>query len=166
MAMNISINKEPLEVRAHAYYILIDGDYLNDLKCELSNLSADNLYLEARSRIFIYNDTPFAEFQTDFDVFTIDMIQQVDREVVDGDSQSFFSTDTGLLILCEEVFLRAFIESYDYEALIDHPSELIDEDYWGEITSHFPRGSFGIIVSPGINSGCDFIGSGLYRVVP
>ncbi|KFF12584.1 hypothetical protein [Flavobacterium hydatis] len=161
---NISTKNEPLELDINKSYYIIDALYLNDIKDEFLNknsLPKDN---DIRNNVFPYTDTPFAKYKANKKTFFVSQIKKVDYdEVVLGDT-SFFSTDTGLIILLLENILIEFIKNYNYEDLVDSKDELINENYWKGLTLKFNPTDIGLILSD-MNSENDFDGSGTYRIV-
>jgi hypothetical protein len=158
---NLSINSESIEVIVDKLYYIIDALYLNDIKNAvlLNHVSI----VDIRKEVFPYTDTPFAEFKTKNNIFSVNRIKKVDYEAVVTEDYSFFSTDTGLILLISEDIFIEFLNDYNYDLLVNSDYELINENYWKSITSKFNVEDVGLILSSS-NSENDFDGSGTYRI--
>ncbi len=161
---NISLNGEALKFSVENKYIIIDALYLNDIKEKFSSLDKRNLLKDIKEKIFPFTDTPFAEFIPTKLFFDPGKIKKVDNEELPSNSKNIFSTDTGLIIFIQEKLLKEFLDFYDYEDLVDSPTETINVEYWDKITSNFKLDNIGLLLAPGINSGFDFEGSGTYEI--
>lgn len=164
MTNNLSLNKESLQLNIGKTYILIDALYLNEIKVEKSRINSNNFLQEIRDEIFPYTDTPFAEYKANESIFEIRMIMKVDYKDVVLGNKSFFSTDTGLIALIDEKLLLDFLDFYDYDELVDSLDKPINVEYWKKLHAQYGQ-DIGLLLSPGINSGFDFDGSGTYKVV-
>lgn len=161
---NISLNGEVIKTKIGTSYLIIDALYLNDVKENIPNFCND-IISEIRLNVFPYTDTPFAEYIAIDSTFDIHKIKKVDNmSKVDA---SFFSTDTGLLVLINKNLLVDLLNSYDYDKLVDSPdpNEIINLIYWEQLKSNYDTDEVGLILAPGIDSGFDFEGSGTYRIV-
>lgn len=162
--LNLSLNKEPLVLKKQNHYFIVDALYLNEIKNKLAEIDVANLSNEIREKVFPYTDTPFAEYKANENIFNIEKIRKVDyREVVIRDKS--FSTDTGLIAFIERKLLIDFIVLYKYDELVDSINEVINTHYFKKITANFLLTDIGFILSPGINSGVDFDGSGTYQII-
>lgn len=161
---NFSSNKESIDLLCGIKYIIIDALYLNDIKQELSNLKNESIFDEIRSKVFPYTDTPFAEYIPLKDTFTLNQIKKVDYDqVVDGD-KTVLSVDSGVLIFISEKAFVDFVSKYDYGELVNSEIDLLNIDYWYSIINSYNLFDIAVVVSPGIDSGVDFDGSGLYKI--
>ncbi len=161
---NISLNKEPIELAVGIKYIVIDALYINEIRLECPNLIGDNLLNEIRSTVFPHTDTPLAEYTPLEKVFTVDKIKKVDYNQIDFEDSSVFSTDTGVIIFVNEKIFIDFISKFDFDELVDSSSELLNIANWSSIVEDFNFSDSAIIVSPGVNSGVEFDGSGTYKI--
>ncbi len=161
---NISLNKEPIELECGIKYIIIDALYLNDIRQGLSCLNNNNISDEIRSKVFPYTDTPFAEYTPTTDIFTLNQIKKIDYGQLESVDKSILSTDSGVLIFINEKILIDFVSKYDYGEFVNSETELLNLDYWSSIVNNYNMQEIAVIVSPGINSGVEFDGSGSYRI--
>lgn len=161
---NISLNKEPIELAVNIKYIVIDALYVNEVKLELANLPNDNFLNNIRNSVFPYTDTPFAEYIPMENIFTIDRIKKVDYDQINSDNRSMLSVDSGVIVFINEKILINFTSKFDYEELVDSPTELLNLAYWSSIVNDFNLSDTAVIVSPGVNSSIEFDGSGTYKI--
>ncbi len=162
---NISLNNESIELKCDIKYIIIDALYINDIKQQLFNLKRDNILNEIRSVVFPYTDTPFAEYFSTKNIFILNQIKKVEyNEITPGDN-SVLSTDTGVLIFINEKILTEFTKKYDYGELVNSSTDLLNINYWNSVVNNFNIFDLAIIISPGINTGVEFDGSGLYKIL-
>ena len=164
---NISLRKEQIQLKLGVKYIVIDGLYINDIKSELDKLDINNLENDIREKIFIYTKTPFAEYTAESPFFNINKLKSIKDDKLENGNKGklMLSTDTGLLIFINKNFFFDFIKIFDYDDLVDSLIEPINISYWEFITKQFELADIGLILSPGINSNIDFIGSGTYLIV-
>lgn len=161
---NISLTKEPIELAVSIKYIVIDALYINEIKLEIANLTNDNILNEIRSTVFPYTDTPFVEYIPMENVFTVDKIKKVNYDQIDSDNNSMFSVDSGVIVFINEKIFINFTSKFDYEELVDSPTELLNVAYWRSIVNDFNLSDTAVIVSPGVNSSIEFDGSGTYKI--
>lgn len=161
---NISLNKEPIELAVNIKYIVIDALYINEIKLEIANLTNDNILNEIKNTVFPYTDTPFAEYMSMENVFTVDKIKKVDYDQINLDNSSMFSVDSGVIVFIKEQIFINFISKFDYEELVDSSTELLNVAYWGSIVNDFNISDTAVILSPGINSSIEFDGGGTYKI--
>lgn len=161
---NVSLNGEPIELSVSIKYIVIDALYINAIRAELAHLKRDDIFNEIRNIVFPYTYNPFGEFIPEEKVFRLDQIKNVDFDKIDVDEISVFSTDTGVVILVNKELFIDFASKFDYDELVDSPTDLLNLDYWNSIIDDFNLFDAAIIVSPGINTGVDFDGSGIYKL--
>lgn len=161
---NISLNGEPIELASNIKYIVIDALYINEIRAQIPNLKKDNIFNEIRSLVFPYTDTPFAEYMPEGTVFSIDKIKKVDYDKIDVEDVSIFSTDSGVVIFVNKDLFIDFASHFDYDELVDSPTDLVNVDYWKSIVSDLDLFDTAIVVSPGINTESEFDGSGTYKI--
>jgi hypothetical protein len=161
---NISLNAEPLMVSVGRKYILIDALYLNEIKSALFSFQEADFTNEIRHKVFPYTDTPFAEFIANDMSFSPSAIKFVKESPTEAYGTTFFSTDTGLIVLVNPAILTAFLRHYSYDDLVDSPVETINVGYWDSIVANFEVEDVGLILSPGITSEIEFRGSGTYEI--
>jgi hypothetical protein len=161
---NISIENEPIELKIGVTYIVIDGLYINDIKEELENLEVDQLINDIREKVFQYTKTPFAEYTAHDKVFEVSQLKKTDYQEVQTADKSIFSTDTGLVVFLNEKRLLPFVKKFDYETLVDSLDEVINISYWESITADYDEDDIALVLSPGIDSGVEFEGSGTYKI--
>ncbi|MGK9126688.1 hypothetical protein M1D52_21920 [Olivibacter sp. SA151] len=161
---NISLDKEPIELLPNIKYIVIDAMYINEIRLEISNLINEDILNAIRSNVFPYTDTPFAEYTPEERVFTLDKIKKVDYDQIDPKERNAFSTDSGAIVFVNERVFVDFTSKFDYNELVDSSTELLNVAYWGSIVNNFDLSDIAIIISPGINSGVEFDGSGTYKI--
>lgn len=161
---NISTDKENIALAVNNKYIIIDPLYINDIKLDVEDLAKDNIFNEIRRVIFPYTDTPFAEYIPRKEIFTLEEIEKVHYDMINNADRTMFSTDSGVILFIKEDCFIDFISKFDYDELTDSSKELLNFDYWNYVSSNFDLVDCAIIVSPGINSGVAFDGSGLYKV--
>lgn len=161
---NISLNGEPVELTVSSKYIVIDALYINDIRSELGHLNKEDIFDEIRKIVFPYTYNPFAEFVPEGKVFRIDQIKNVDFNKIDVGDIGVFTTDSGVVIFVNKKLFLDFVLKFNYDELVDSPVDLLNLDYWNSIIDDFNLCDVAIIVSPGINTGVDFQGSGIYKL--
>lgn len=161
---NISLNREPVELRCGIKYIIIDALYINDVKQELSNLSSDNLINEVRIKVFPFTDTPFVEYTPKMKFFTINQIKKVEYDQIDFSKNNVLSTDSGVLIFINEIIFIDFVTKFDYGELVNSQTDLLNIFYWRSIVNNYNLLDIAIVVSPGVDFGVEFDGSGSYMI--
>ena len=161
---NISLNKEQIILNAGKKYYVMDALYLDDIKNFPEDLDKNDLANEIKKKVFLYTKTPFAIYETNKGNFRIDMIHKVNYKEIEHFDDSYFSTDTGLLILFNECILIDLLKLYEYDKLVDSITSPINEEYWDYLSSHFTTNDVALMLAPGINSGVDFSGSGTYQI--
>ena len=145
-------------------YIVIDALYINEIRAELAHLKRDDIFNEIRNIVFPYTYNPFAEFIPEEKVFRIDQIKNVDFDKIDVDDIGVFTTDSGVVIFVNKELFLDFVLKFDYDELVDSSTDLLNLDYWNSIINDFNLFDVAIIVSPGINTGTHFQGSGIYKL--
>ncbi|MEN5086129.1 hypothetical protein ABE426_06635 [Sphingobacterium faecium] len=161
---NISLNGEPIELSVTIKYIVIDALYINEIRTELAHLKRDDIFDEIRNIVFPYTYNPFAEFVPEGKVFRIDQIKNVDHDKIDVNDIGVFTTDSGVVIFVNKKLFVDFASKFDYDELMDSPTDSLNLDYWNSIIDDFNLFDIALIVSTGINTGTDFQGSGIYKL--
>lgn len=157
---NISLNKEPINLCIGRHYIVMDAMYLNEVKEYLEVLTDNNL-LERLKKIFPYNKIPFARILPSKGILHIEDIKEVDYDHI-IDYEHCFATDSALILLICQDKVISFLSQYNYYDLIDKIYESNNNEVWKNLQLNFLPGEIALVGAPGVNSGCDFIGSGTY----
>ena len=160
---NISLNKEDLKLNVDAEYIVIDALYVNNIKEKMTFLDIDNFLDDVKSKVFPYNPTPFTKFKADAPLFKISRIRNNDNNSLS--TSPMFSTDTGLILFIKKELFINLINEFNYLDLVDSQIDIINFTYWDALTNKYNLSDVGLILSPGIDSGVDFEGSGTYVIV-
>lgn len=164
---NISSNGEPINLEIGTIYFVIDTLYLEDIKEEIHNLNEENFSYYIRNQIFPYLNTPYVYYKACDSLFKVDQIKKFtgDEEQVNN---SVFATDTGLIIFINQHILLDVLRKhpYNFGDLVDTNSvyEFINMDYWNLLTHNYKYTDFALIANPGLDSGFDFVGSGIYEI--
>lgn len=167
---NISLKGEDIFLKTKNSYFFIDAMYLNDVKNELNSIDYDSIENDIKVKIFPYTETPFAliiigdsgENKSDgLKQIEINKIKKTGNEEVDN---RYFSTDTGLVVIVEKSIFLDFLKHFDYDTLVEGMSQLINISYWTDLEKRFGVYNCGLILSPGVNKGFDFDGSGVYKL--
>ncbi|UII32808.1 hypothetical protein LVD17_03045 [Fulvivirga ulvae] len=164
MNNNISLKGEDIKLDIGSQYYVIDALYLNELKEGIDNLQRDILDEEIESKIFPYTEAPFAKVIPSKDSFQVRSIKKADREELPSEERYYFSCDTELILFIKESQLEPFIKKYNYDDLVDSLTEEINSEHWKQITEGILQNDIGLILSPGIDSGFEFEGSGFYKI--
>lgn len=163
--MNISINKEPIKVKSNIEYIVIDALYIDDIREKLSELEKDDIINEIKNKVFPYTDTPFAQYIPKNNTVGIEQIKKSNISNEDIITPNIFSVDSGILIFINRNKIINFVSNFSYNDLINSKIEVLNINYWKVITSDYLYEDIAVILSPGIDSGVDFEGSGTYCIV-
>lgn len=165
MSDNISLNGKDVFLFPKKYYYVIDALYLNNIKTDFHTLVKNRIEQEIKEKIFPYTDAPFAKVLISNSTFRIDNIKKAKYEELSSEKKNYFVSDTGLILLIEESYLALLLENYNYDDLVDSPTEDINMIYWRKITSKIPEGDIGLILAPGVDSGYEFEGGGVYKII-
>jgi hypothetical protein len=163
MSNNISLNKEDIQLNV-GRYLVVDALYLNEIKEYFKINKVLNSIDDIRKLVFPYTNSPFAEYNSENAVFCIIQIKKIDVEKVDICEKKCFSVDSGLILFLQDSVLYDFLYKYDFEELVESNSEIINMKYWESLVASFDFKSIAAIVSPGIDSGFEFDGSGIYCI--
>ena len=165
---NISfLNKDCISIKENELYIVIDSLYLMEIKNNISNLEQlDNIDLlsKIRKEIFPYTDLPFAEYHSNTSLFNIEKIKKIRYDDALKTHKKAFSTDTGLIVFLRINIFKEFILNFDYEILVDDPIEIINLEYWNNVTSNFNNTDVGLIYSIEEKNNIEFTGGGVYII--
>jgi hypothetical protein len=106
---------------------------------------------------------PFAQYKPQNTEFSLKQIKKIPSniEVV---QDTYFATDTGLLVVIAAELLIDFIQKFDYYELINSEHDLLNLLYWEQLVSAYEYKDAALILAPGFNSGFDFEGSGSYKI--
>jgi len=74
------------------------------------------------------------------------------------------SSDTGIVVFLAEKHLSEFVQNYDYETLTDSLKDLLNLNYWKNLTVNYPVGEIAIVFSQAIDTLSDLNGSGIYQI--
>jgi len=121
---NISLNMEPLELNYGETYLIIDAIYLNEIREANLIVNSQDLLEIIRKEVFPHTDTPFSEYKALQSYFDVNKIKKIESTNVPIDKQSWFSTDTGLLVLVNVQILSQIIVGFSYNKLVDTPFDL------------------------------------------
>lgn len=158
---NLSIDSQPIKLRAREKYIVIDPLYLDDIRENLTLLDKNNLLLEIKEKVFLYTDNPFIEYVPLSEYFNINLISKVnDFDTIKGND--VVCTDSGMIIFINERVFLSLISRFSYGELTDSLTEIINQTYWKELMSIYDPYNLGLIIAPGL--GLEFDGSGVYRI--
>jgi hypothetical protein len=164
---NASLNCEDFFLNTDGRFLVIDALYLQDIKKKLSVLNKTNFLDEVRTKVFPYTKAPFALFKPLIQEFSVSNIHKVKGGYLAEDNEAFFSCDSGLIIFIKEDILLQFLDEYDYDELVNNSlSGNINTEFWSKLISFFKYKDLALVLSPGIEAGIDFEGSGLYSVGP
>ena len=161
---NISyLNNDTIVLNKKKSYVFIDAVYVTTIKHKLEFTdSLDNI----RNHIFPYTDTPFAEYDPTEDDFNIHtrLVQLDDDDDILPDNNSFFSTDTGMIIAIEKSQLLQFVELFDYEDLVESAYDIINLDYWNKVAAKFESEDLGLLLSSETSYEI-LAGGGYYKII-
>jgi len=164
--LNISLNKEPIYLKSGQLYIVIDSLYVDAVRKHLPELDDSKIFVEILSKVFIYNDIPFCKFQADCYEFDIRRIKKIYYDEISKNDTTAFENDSPILMFINEAIFISVTKSFDYfKFLCNEEDEGIDLKYWAKFVEPFDPEDIGAIVSPGINEGADFEGSGTHIIV-
>lgn len=166
---NLSLDNEPILLTKNKNYIAIDALYIKEIKENFAVIDFENFKADIREKVFAfpYTDIPFAEFKANESTFTINSIKKVNYENLVDNKKVALSVDSGIiLIIAECIFIDFIVKSnFDFCKLVDTENEVINSEYWGDITSLFPFDAIALISSSGDESNYDFKGSGTYKII-
>ncbi|MCT4646086.1 MAG: hypothetical protein N4A74_13955 [Carboxylicivirga sp.] len=161
---NVSQNGELVHLEPQVDYLVIDTLYLEDIKEYIEN-NNDLFHLEeVRDHVFEFMEYPFAEIRVEDGEFLINRIIQVVDIAKVNDLSRCFASDSGLIILIKKSLFKEVVKNISYEMLTDHKSEILNLNYWEDLSTKYLLTDLALILAPGINCGFDFTGSGLYLI--
>ncbi len=164
---NISVGGESLKLKPNESFIAIEGLYINNIRSQIDNLDERNLLNDIRSKVFAFpfTDIPFATFSTKSGLFDVEWIKKIDYDHIFNNIRSqCFSCDSGLILLLHTEIISIIARRFDFEELVDSESDPISSKYWDVVTKDINTDSIGLVLAPGVNSGYDFEGGGVYRI--
>lgn len=160
---NVSTKGEDIKLISDKCYYVIDSLYLNSIKAEIANLNRPLLDKEIEEKVFPYAEAPFAKITTGSS-FHVQNIKKIKYTDISPNDKNYFSSDTGLILFVAEEILLELLECYDYNNLVETITEDINFNYWDSIASKFSLNTLGLILAPGVDSGYEFEGSGIYKI--
>lgn len=155
MKRNISLNGEDVILKKSVPYYAIDALYLDSIAFEIHNLNLNELESELRTKVFPYNDLPFAKITPLDESFAVGNILK-NTAVPDQSSLTAFSSDTGLIMLLNSNGLVSFVETFNYAKLVESQTDLINFEYWDSIVGKFDYDDCALIYTS--------TGGGIYRI--
>lgn len=160
---NLSLKGENIELTGKSDYYIIDALYLNDVKENLDYINTRNLEQELKEKVFPFTVCPIGRISTsDHSIsISIDKIKQISEAQV---SSSSFTSDSGLILLIRTDVFFKFLAIYNFDTLTEGLNDPVNIFYWNNVITQFPEKSCALILAPGINSGFEFVGSGLYSL--
>lgn len=161
---NVSLKGEDIVLNSGKCYYVLDVLYLNDIRAEFDNLQKDKLDQEIMQKVFPYTDAPFAKIKLAENQFQVSCIKKIGVDKLSSDNRNCFTSDTGLILFVEESLFSIIVKICNYDDLVDSQVEEINSECWNKITSEFPDNELGLILAPGVNSGYDFEGGGVYSI--
>lgn len=161
---NVSLKGEDILLSSGKCYYVFDALYLNDIQAEFDHLQKDKLDQEIVEKVFPYTDAPFAKIRLSKHRFQVGYIRKMNVDELSPDDKNCFSSDTGLVLLVEESLFSIIVKSCNYDDLVDSQVEEINSEYWRKVTSGFPNDDIGLILAPGVDSGYEFEGGGIYMI--
>ncbi len=164
MMNNISVNQESVRVAAGSTYIIIDGLYISDIKKSVKVFERDISIEEIQPIVFPYNELALGEFVAGVELFDISRIKKITYDKSLRVKKNVVSTDTGLLLFVNKPVFWDFIESFDYDTLVDSDESLINESFWQSLIKWFNITDLALII-PTISRSCiSSGGGGIYEI--
>ena len=159
---NYSLHGEDLMLEPSKVYYIFDALFLDKVKSKYELINSTNMD-EIVDELFPYMEVPFTKIYLADALFKIKNVKKINHDQIKYDDQACFSSDTGLILLIEETEIKYLLKQFDYNELISSSTEDINIEYWKRITAdHESR--IALVLAPGIGSGFEFDGSGLFRV--
>lgn len=158
---NISLNKEPIKVESNVKYIVIDALYLNDIRDNLLESRNEHIInINDIRKVFPYNDTPFAEYIPNNNEINLNQVKAVNCYSPHNTPSeiNIFSVDSGIIIFINKKKLIDFASRFSYYELINTNVDIVDINYWKNITSGYSYTDIALILSPSIDSEVEFQG--------
>lgn len=155
---------ESILLNANISYLVIDAQYLNDIRDKKDMLGDPNWPERIKKEIFPYALNPFAFLEVkdattptvtinDINILAV----SIDEADVRDKDQCTFCSDTGLIVFINQSYLKSFLLVFDYNTLTGSETDLIDKEYWNDIISKFKQNDVGLISTAS--------GSGFYKVI-
>lgn len=163
--LNISLNKEIITLKEGEEYFIIDSLYLNIVKAKIELVNPDTIETDIRHKIFKfpYTQSPFVIYKAEKSTFNIIKIIKAN---INDPVENYFSTDTGMILFIRKNIFLNVLNKFDYNKLLNYNSNtnIIDVEYWGNMLEDLNFYDVGLVLSPGINNGVEFDGSGDYKI--
>jgi hypothetical protein len=162
---NISTKGEDILLQSGKTYLVIDVLYINEIKENLNSIDVNNLG-SLKKEIFPYSDAPFAIIAVqDGEFFKTIKVSCIKTEKEENCDSSCFVSDTGLIIFLNINKLSDILSHFDYNILVEETEKsVINIPYWLSLEKLIGEYNLGLILSPGINKGFEYGGSGLYKI--
>lgn len=171
----LSLDGATLEIQNRSgYVILIDVLYTSDIKenaVRLDVTSGEKSLIEDVIRLeemsFPYGENLIGVLPSPPSLFSLRVeaiISLPDSEEVAKQDRSVFGTDTGLIGIVDAGSFQEFVRHIDYNELVESLDYVDMLAYVSELHNKMGGIYCGFILTPGMDSGYDFMGSGRYRI--
>ncbi|AFD06142.1 hypothetical protein [Solitalea canadensis] len=160
---NISENGSSLILDAQKSYYVIDALYLSNINEQISSLNLLDLDNEIRMKVFPFTDSPYMKFKPLRNVLSVIEIRQNNETI--KEKKECFDVDSGMIMLIDDKIFIEIVTKFNFGDLVDSQTSLINMVFWKGLTKQFELNQIGIILSPGVDSGYEFVGSGEYKIV-
>ena len=160
-----------IEIFKKGKYVIVDPLYLNQIRDSIENLDEicedlDLLY-QLENEAFPYSGgyiLGYLDIKNDNTRINVSDFKNSKPEQLDVPQNKvkycLFTTDSGVVIICEIKTLLKLSQYADYDLLFS--KEGIDEIYFESLKKQLSENSLWILSTPGINHNIDFDGSGVY----
>ncbi len=166
---NVSFGKDPIDVKVDQEYLVIDALYLKEIQAKGIETNGDNFLKIIKEQVFVYPYSEFCFAVTSFSrpTFEVRQIKKYAENETNHkiDKERIFCSDTGLLLIINLDIAVSLISKINYDELVNGDWDTdINIHYWRTVAAPFEYSDLALILSPGINSGVDFVGGGLYYI--
>ncbi|UYZ59045.1 hypothetical protein [Hymenobacter latericus] len=172
---NVSLSGESILLAPGQVYWIIDALYLAEAAEGGVEEHSNEVAMQVRD-LFPDCYAPFARITVPagsepYKFSLTDVVHGDEKDAAfETEAESYFSTDSAVVVVLAETNVPALIrQRFSYDDLIEPLSDETDQEfgrrYWQQVISDFATHTAGLIFSPGIGSGFDFTGSGMYRVL-
>ena len=163
-----------IEIFRKGKYVIVDPLYLDQIRYSIENIDnicegLDLLY-QLESEVFPYSGgyiLGYLDIKKDNSMISVmDFKKSKPEDLPDPQNKDrfcLFTTDSGIVIICEIHSLLKLSEYVDYDLLVNE--EGIDEGYLENLKTQSSENNLWILSTPGINHNIDFDGSGVYSCV-
>jgi hypothetical protein len=143
-------------------YLVIDPLYIERIRNHL-HLATAGRWLDLQESAFPFGENCFAIYRPSNGSLSVEMIKDVD---MDGQCPAFscFVCDSGAIALIRLDSLSSVVERFSYDNLFSGSTEAVHWTYVEEVSNGLPPKSLVVLMSPGVGSVSDFIGSGCYTI--